>query len=193
MAEGCVFEHHTRQALAHSCKILSVNLLWGWLCFGEIEGKATTFMHQKQRRFWPNKADNEDEEVAWQRLQEAENCSFTPRRLIQPHYHHRSYAALVSHLLENDEHLWENIPVPSVADPYDSHLLKPKTLLDCCQCAQEFLDKCDLSDGYDKGTLYLMRVYGHRTRMPTQFQYLQAAAERNVDIAICGLWSICLG
>ena len=34
-----------------------------------------------------------------------------------------------------------------------------------------------LNDGYDKGTLYLMRVYGHRTRMLTQCQYLQAAAE----------------
>ena len=41
------------------------------------------------------------------------------------------------------------------------------------------LDEYDLNDGYAKGTLYLMRVSGHRTRMLTQFQYLQAAAERN--------------
>ena len=74
----------------------------------------------------------------------------------------------VLHLLENDEHLWIDIPVPSVADPNDSNLLKPKTLLDCCQCAQKFLDEHDLNDGYDKGNLYLMRVYGHRTRMLTQ-------------------------
>ena len=100
-------------------------------------------------------------------------------RADQPHYHHRSYDALISHLLENDEHLWDNLPVPSVADPNDTNLLRPKTLLDCCQCAQEFLDEYDLNDGYDKGTLYLMRVSGHRTRMLTQFQYLQAAAERN--------------
>ena len=66
-----------------------------------------------------------------------------------------------------------------VADPNDANLLRPKTLLDCCQCAQDFLDEYDLNDGYDKGTLYLMRVYGHRTRMLIQFQYLQAAAERN--------------
>ena len=64
-------------------------------------------------------------------------------RVDQPQYHHRSYAALGSHLAQNDEHLWENIPLPSVADPNDSHLLKPKTLLDCCQCAQEFLDEHD--------------------------------------------------
>ena len=51
--------------------------------------------------------------------------------------------------------------------------------MDCCQCAQDFLDEYDLSDGYDKGTLYLMRVSGHRVRVLTQFQYLQAAAERN--------------
>ena len=63
---------------------------------------------------------------------------------------------MVSHLMENDEHWWTNIPVPGVADPIDSSLLKPKTLLDCCQCAQEFLDDHDLNDGYDKGTLYLM-------------------------------------
>ena len=86
-------------------------------------------------------------------------------RADQPHYHHRSYTALVSHLLENDEHLWTDIRVPSVADPNDSNLLKPKTLSDCCQCAQEFLDEHDLNDGYDKGNLHLVRVYGHRTRM----------------------------
>ena len=50
---------------------------------------------------------------------------------------HRSHDALISHLLENDEHLWTNIPVPSVADPNDANLLRPKTFLDCCQCAQE--------------------------------------------------------
>ena len=85
-------------------------------------------------------------------------------RADQPQYYHRSHAALVSHLVQNDEHLWENIPLPSAADPNDSNLLKPKTLLDCCQSAQEFLDEHDLNDGYDKGTLYLTRVYGHRTQ-----------------------------
>ena len=65
-------------------------------------------------------------------------------RADQPHYHHRSHAALVRRLMENDEHLWTNIPVPSIADPNDSSLLKPKTLLDCCQCAQEFLDEHEL-------------------------------------------------
>ena len=53
--------------------------------------------------------------------------------------------------------------MPSVADPNDDNLLKPKTLLECCQGAHEFLDEHDLSDGYDKGTLYLMRVSGHKT------------------------------
>ena len=52
-------------------------------------------------------------------------------RASEPHYYHRSHTALVDHLAPNDEHLWENIPLPSIADPNDSHLLKPKTLLDC--------------------------------------------------------------
>ena len=92
-------------------------------------------------------------------------------RADQPHYHHRSYDALISHLLENDEHFWTNIPVPGVADPNDTNLLRPKTLLDCCQCAQDFLDEYDLSDGYDEGTLYLMRVSGHRSACSlNQFQ-----------------------
>ena len=54
-------------------------------------------------------------------------------RANEPHYYHRSHTALVDHLAQNDEHLWENTPLPSVADPNDSHLLKPKTLLDCCR------------------------------------------------------------
>ena len=75
--------------------------------------------------------------------------------------------------------MWTDIPVPSIADSNNTNLLGPKTLLEGCQSAQEFLDEYDLNDSYDKGTLYLMRVYGRRTRMLTQFQSLQAAAERN--------------
>ena len=47
------------------------------------------------------------------------------------------------------------------------------------QDAQEFMDEYDLNDGYDKGKLSLMRVYGHRTRMLSLFQGLQWAAEMN--------------
>ena len=64
-----------------------------------------------------------------------------------------------------------------MADPTDANLVKPKTLLDCCNDAQEFLDEYDLNDGYDKGTLYIMRVFEHRSRMLSQFQALQAHAE----------------
>ena len=107
-------------------------------------------------------------------------------RADQSSYRHRSHDSLISHLLEHDEQLWTNIPVPSIADPDDPNLVRPKTLLDCCQCAQEFLDEYDLNDGYEKGKLSLsllssslMRVYGHRTRMLTQLQSLHSAAERN--------------
>ena len=40
-------------------------------------------------------------------------------RADQSDTHHRSHDALISHLLKNDEHLWDDIPVPSVADPND--------------------------------------------------------------------------
>ena len=40
--------------------------------------------------------------------------------------HHVSQDALISHFLENDEHLWKDIPLPSVADPEEENLLRPK-------------------------------------------------------------------
>ena len=40
--------------------------------------------------------------------------------------------------------------------------MKPKTLLDCCKDAQEFMNEFDLNDGYDIGTLYVMRVLEYR-------------------------------
>ena len=100
-------------------------------------------------------------------------------QVAREQFRHRSHEALVSHFLANDEHLWNDLPVPSVADPTGTNVLRPKTLLECCKDAQEFLDEYDLNDGYDKGTLGVMRVYGHRTRMLSQFQALLAHAERN--------------
>ena len=37
----------------------------------------------------------------------------------EPHYYHRSSTAIADHLAKNDEHLWENISLPSVAEPTD--------------------------------------------------------------------------
>ena len=100
-------------------------------------------------------------------------------KLARELYHYRSQSALFSHHLDNNEHLWDDLPIPSVADPTDVNLVKPKTLLDCCKDAQEFMDEYDLNDGYDTGTLYLMRVLGHRTRMLSLFQALVYHAESN--------------
>ena len=100
-------------------------------------------------------------------------------QVAREQFHHRSHEALISHFLPNDEHLWSNLPVPSVADPTDANLLRPKTLLECCKDAQEFLDEYDLNDGFDNETLNIMRIYGHRTRMLSQFHALQYHAERN--------------
>ena len=52
-----------------------------------------------------------------------------------------------------EEGLLGNIPLPSVADPTDSNLLMPKTLVDCCRCAQAFIDEHDLGDGLAAGDL----------------------------------------
>ena len=94
-------------------------------------------------------------------------------------YHRRSQDALLSHFLENDEDLWEDIPLPSVADPDEENVLKPKTLLEHCKDAQEFLDEFDLNDGYDNQTIMIMRIHGHLTRMIGYFQAMLYHAEGN--------------
>ena len=101
------------------------------------------------------------------------------RQIAREQYCHRSYEALLSHYLANNEHLWDDLPVPSVANPTDTDLVRPKTLLDCCKDAQEFMDEFDLNDGFAHGPLYVMRVCGHRTRMLSLFQALMHHAESN--------------
>ena len=103
-------------------------------------------------------------------------------------YYHCSTNAVADQLAKVEEEVWENIPLPSVAHPADSNLLRPKTLLDCCRCAQEFLDAHDLGDGLGAGEVNLTRVHGHRTRMMTQFAYLQSAAEKRDKH--CYLWTL---
>ena len=55
--------------------------------------------------------------------------------------HHRSEDALIDHFLKTDDHLWEDIPLPSVADPEEENLMRPKTLLEHCKDAREFMDE----------------------------------------------------
>ena len=93
--------------------------------------------------------------------------------------HHRSQDALISHFLESNEHLWEDIPLPSVADPEEENLLRPKTLLERCKDAQEFMDAFDLNDGFDNQTIRIMRIHGHMTRMIGYFQAMLYHAEGN--------------
>ena len=94
-------------------------------------------------------------------------------------YHRRSHDALCSHFLENNEHLWVDIPLPSVADPEEENLLKPKTLLEQCKDAQELMDEFDLHDGYNTQTLNIMRIHGHMTRLIGHFQAMLYHAEGN--------------
>ena len=94
-------------------------------------------------------------------------------------YQHRSHTALISHFLENNEHLWKEIPLPSVADPDEENLLTPKTLLEHCKDAQEYMDEFDLNDGFDNQTLKIMRIHGHMSRMIGYFQAMMYHAESN--------------
>ena len=94
-------------------------------------------------------------------------------------YHDRSHDALMSHFLEDDEELWEDIPLPSMADPDEENLLKPKTLLEHCKDAQEFMDEFGLYDGFDNQTIRVMRIHGHMTRMLGYFQAMLYHAEGN--------------
>ena len=112
---------------------------------------------------------------------EAKKTQFGTHSRIEArkHSHHRSQDALISHFLENDEHLWEDIPLPSVADPEEESLLNPKTLLEHCKDAQEFMDEFDLNDGFDNQTIRIMRIHGHMTRMVGYFQAMLYHAEGN--------------
>ena len=107
------------------------------------------------------------------------------KRADASNYYARSTTAVADRLATNEEKIWDNTPLPSVADPTDIHLLKPKTRLDCCRCARDFIEEHDLGDGLDAGEINLMRVTGHRTRMMTQFAYLQSAAERLLSLDLC--------
>ena len=49
--------------------------------------------------------------------------------------HHRSEDALIDHFLKTDDHLWEDIPLPIVADAEEENLMRPKTLLEHCKDA----------------------------------------------------------
>ena len=89
----------------------------------------------------------------------------------------RAPAASSSDTHDAEAKIWDNIPLPSVADPSEPRMMTPKTLLDCCRCAQEFVDEYDLADGLDVGELNVMRAIGHRTCAFTQFTYLQEASK----------------
>ena len=94
-------------------------------------------------------------------------------------FKHRSHTALVSYPLDNNRAFVEGYPLPSVADPGEENLLRPKTLLEHCRDAQEYVDEFDLGDGFDNQTLNIMRVLGHKTRMLGHFQAMLYHAENN--------------
>ena len=96
--------------------------------------------------------------------------------------YHRSEKALVNHFLQSDQSddlFWQDIPLPSVADPQEENLLRPKSLFEHCADAREFMDEFDLNDGFDNQTIKLMRVHGHMTRMIGYFQAMLSHAEND--------------
>ena len=112
---------------------------------------------------------------------EAKNTQYgtNSRREARKQSHHRSEDALVDHFLKMEDQLWEDIPLPSVADPEEENLLRPKTLLEHCKDAQEFMDQFDLNDGFDNQAIMMMRVRGHMTRMIGYFQAMLSHSESN--------------
>ena len=66
-----------------------------------------------------------------------------------------------------------------MADPEEENLMRPKTLLEHCKDAREFMDEFDLNDGFDNQAIMLMRVRGHMTRMIGYFQAMLSHAESN--------------
>ena len=88
-----------------------------------------------------------------------------------------AFAASSSDKLDAEANIWYNLPLPSVADASEHQMMTPKTVLDCCCCAQEFVDEYDLADGLDVGELTIMRAIGHRTKALTHFEFLTVAAE----------------
>ena len=66
-----------------------------------------------------------------------------------------------------------------MADPQEENLLRPKSLLEHCTNAREFMDEFDLNDGLDNHSIALMRVHGHMTRMIGYFQAMMSHAENN--------------
>ena len=94
-------------------------------------------------------------------------------------FKHRSHTAMISSPLENSEHLWRDIPLPSVAHPDEENLLRPKTLLEHCRDAQEYVNEFGFNDGFDNQTLNIMRILGHKTWMLGHFQAMVYHAENN--------------
>ena len=83
--------------------------------------------------------------------------------------------------------LWKNIPLPSIADTSEQQIMNPKTLLDCCQCAKEFVHECDLSDGDDPG-INIMRTIGHRSKILEQLgEMADAAKDKKREASLLGL------
>ena len=58
-------------------------------------------------------------------------------------------------------------------------MLRPKSLLEHCTDAREFMDEFDLNDGFGNQAIEMMRVRGHMTRMIGYFQAMLSHAESN--------------
>ena len=83
--------------------------------------------------------------------------------------------------------IWDSVPVPSVADPTESRMMTPKSLLECCCRAQEYVREYGLGDGLDVGELNMMRVVGHRTRANTSPTLKRQPITRTKSATFCVL------
>ena len=98
--------------------------------------------------------------------------------------YHRSEDALIEHFCQKEDPLWEDIPLPSVADPQEENLLRSRcTKISAGTFAiwpeNSWMRKFNLHDGFDNPAIKMMRVHGHMTRMIDYFQAMVSHAESN--------------
>ena len=92
------------------------------------------------------------------------------RQIAREQYRHRSYEALLSHDVANTQHLWDDLPVPSVTDTTEQQLMKPKTLWDCCQCARSFNEEYELPTGKGAIGVDLKRVKEYKAMIDSELK-----------------------
>ena len=83
---------------------------------------------------------------------------------------------------------WKNIPLPSMADPSEQHVMGRKTLLECCKCAKAHNQEHELSVEDDATGVSILRTMEHRRVILKELDDLcDAAKDKNWGKYLLGL------